>query len=121
MARRGQRLVVLSGDTHNAWHADLTLAGLIDPAQAELKVGEEFATTSVSSPGMEVDLPLPPARAKALFERAVDDLRWMDPSRRGYLKMTFTATEARADWCFVDTVVSRSWQAFAPETRSYSG
>jgi hypothetical protein len=26
-----KKLVVLAGDTHNAWHSDLTLAGFLDP------------------------------------------------------------------------------------------
>ncbi|HSW16859.1 MAG TPA: alkaline phosphatase D family protein [Ramlibacter sp.] len=119
IAQMNKRLVVLAGDTHNAWHSDLTLAGLIDPAQANLKVGEEFATSSVSSPGFESVVPLPGAQLKRLFESVFDDLKWLDPSRRGYLKMTFTPSAARADWIFVDTVVSRAYQVAAPETRIF--
>jgi len=113
-------VVSLAGDTHNAWHSQLTLAGYLDPAKANLKVGEEFATSSVSSPGLESVLPLSPARVKAIFESVVDDLEWMDPSRRGYLKMTFTAGEARGEWIFVDTVLSRTYAVAAAETRSFS-
>jgi hypothetical protein len=36
-----KRLVVLAGDSHNAWHSDLTLMGLAKPALAGTKVGEE--------------------------------------------------------------------------------
>lgn len=85
----------LAGDTHNAWHSDLTLAGLLNPAQANVKVGEEFATPSVSSPGFESYLAIPTAQLKSIFETVVDDLNWIDPSRRGYLKMTFTPTQAK--------------------------
>ena len=43
---QGKRLVVLSGDSHNAWFNNLTtLAGE--------KVGVEFAGSSVTSPGFE--------------------------------------------------------------------
>ena len=43
----------------------------------------------------------------------------MDPSRRGYLKMTFTATQARGDWIFVDTITSREYTATVGHTASY--
>ena len=119
MAQLNKRLVVLAGDTHNAWHSDLTLAGLVDPAQAGRKVGEEFATSSVSSPGLESLTPLPVAQVKRLLESVFDDLKWLDPSRRGYLKMSFTDSAARADWLFVDTVVSRTYRAADPETRVF--
>jgi len=71
---------VLAGDTHNAWASALTLKGLADPALAGVKVGEEFATSSVSSPGLESYLPLPPAQVKSIFENVVDDLNWIDPN-----------------------------------------
>ena len=84
-----KRLVVLAGDTHNAWHSDLTLMGLADPRLAGTKVGEEFATSSVSSPGLENYLvTLSPAQIKGIFEGVVDDLNWMDASKRGFLKMS---------------------------------
>lgn len=117
----GKKLVVLAGDTHNAWHANLSLMGLANPALAGVKVGEEFATSSVSSPGLEGDLTLPSAQVKAIFEGVVDDLKWMDPSRRGYLKMRFTATEATGEWVFVDSITSRSYVASVGRTASYTG
>jgi alkaline phosphatase D len=116
-----KKLISLAGDTHNAWHADLTLAGYANPVLAGVKVGEEFATTSVSSPGFEDYLSaLPPVQVKAIFEGVVDDLNWMDPSRRGFLKMTFTPTAAKGEWVFVNTISSRNYVVDAPvaeETR----
>jgi len=112
----GHKLVVLAGDTHNAWHSDLTLKGLASPALAGVKVGEEFATSSVSSPGLESYLPLPPAQVKGIFESVVNDLHWIDPSRRGYLKMRFTAAEAVGEWVFIDTITSRSFVASVGHT-----
>lgn len=107
-----KRLVVLAGDTHNAWHNDLTLMGLTNPALAGTKVGEEFATSSVSSPGLENYLvTLKPAQIKGIFEGVVDDLNWMDAAQRGFLKMTFTASEAKGEWFFVDTISSRTYSS----------
>ena len=119
-----KKLVVLSGDTHNAWHSQLTLAGYISPSQAGLKVGEEFATPSVASVGFESSFStLPSATVKSIFENVVDDLKWMDPSRRGYLKMTFTKTQAKGEWIFVNTVKSTTYSVETPavaETRTYT-
>ncbi len=117
VAQLGKKLVVLAGDTHNAWHTHLTL-------RSGTKVGEEFGTSSVSSPGIESFLSaLPPAQIKGIFEGVVDDLKWMDPSRRGFLKMTFTATQAKGEWVFIDKIDSRSYSvvpAVAAETRVYA-
>ncbi len=117
VASLGKKLVVLSGDTHNAWHTDLKrLNGT--------KVGEEFATQSVSSPGLETYLStLPPAQIKAIFEGVIDDLKWMDASRRGFLKMTFTPSQAKAEWVFINTISSRTYSVNTPassETRTYT-
>jgi alkaline phosphatase D len=119
-----KKLVVLSGDTHNAWHSQLTLAGYISPSQAGVKVGEEFATPSVSSVGLESYFStLPSANVKSIYESVVDDLKWMDPSRRGYLKMTFTKTQAKGEWVFVNTVKTSYYAVETPataETRTYA-
>jgi alkaline phosphatase D len=117
VAQLKKKLVVLSGDTHNAWHTDLKTAGGV-------KVGEEFATQSVSSPGLESFLgTLAPAQIKGIFEGVVDDLKWMDASRRGYLKMTFTATQAKGEWVFINKIDTRTYAVDAPvaaETRLYT-
>ena len=102
-AQLGKKLVVLAGDTHNAWHSSLTL-------MSGPKVGEEFATSSVSSPGLENYLAaLPPEQVKSIFENVIDDLDWMDPKRRGFLKMTFSVSAAKGEWVFVDRIDSRSY------------
>jgi alkaline phosphatase D len=115
-----KKLISLAGDTHNGWHSDLTLMGLANAALANVKVGEEFATPGVSSGGFEEYLPgFTPAQVKSLFENIVDDLRWLDPSRRGYLKMTFTATEAKGEWIFVNQVLSREYSAVVGHTAPF--
>ncbi len=115
-----KKLISLAGDTHNAWHSDLTMMGLANPSLANAKVGEEFATPGVSSGGFEEYLPVfEPAQVKYLFENIVDDLRWMDSYRRGYLKMTFTAAEAKGEWIFVDQVLSRNYTSSIGHTAPY--
>lgn len=116
VAQLRKKLVVLAGDTHNAWHSNLTLLNGV-------KVGEEFATSSVSSPGLETYLTIPPANIKAIFEGVVNDLKWMDASRRGYLKMTITPAQVQGEWLFIDTILSKSYTVATPtasEKRIYS-
>ena len=116
-AQLRKNLVVLSGDTHNAWHSDLTL-------QNGTKVGEEFATSSVSSPGLENVLgAFAPAQTKSIFENVIDDLNWADTARRGFLLMTFTRSQAKGEWIFIDKINSRDFAVAAPasaETRIFN-
>jgi alkaline phosphatase D len=106
MARSlGKNLVSLAGDTHNAWASNLTDAG-------GQRVGVEFATASISSPGLERLLPLIPSGVLSdAFPKLVRDLRYAETSKRGYLVLTLTPAEARADWTEVSTVLSRSYSA----------
>ena len=100
-----KNLVVLAGDTHNAWASDLQdLAGN--------QVGVEFATSSVTSPGFEQYLPKenPQVLAGALTE-LIGPLQYADTSRRGFMLITATAQECRSDWVFVSTITSRDYTA----------
>jgi alkaline phosphatase D len=98
-----KNLVVLSGDTHNAWANDLQdLAGR--------QVGVEFATPGVSSPGFESIFPNenPTAFAAALTQ-LIGPLQYCDTARRGYMVVTATPTACTADWVYVSTVSSRTF------------
>ncbi|WP_394370043.1 alkaline phosphatase D family protein [Hymenobacter piscis] len=96
-AAAGKKLISLAGDTHNAWHSNLTTA---DGRRA----GAEFACSSVSSPGFEALL-AGDAAAIAGFEQSnallIDDLQYLDASRRGYILATFTADSATAEYRYV--------------------
>jgi len=110
----GKNLVVLAGDTHNAWGSNLTD---MDGNAA----GVEFATASVSSPGLEEYLQLPPEMvptAEQAISLLVDDLHYLNASQRGYLLVTFTASEARADWRYVSTVKGREYSLDDTRARS---
>jgi alkaline phosphatase D len=100
-----KNLVVLSGDTHNAWANDLK-------DRAGNQVGVEFATSSVTSPGFEEYLPNEnPAVLAASLTQLIAPLEYCDTSRRGYMLLTATASECRADWVFVSTISNRSYSA----------
>ncbi|HEY7775265.1 MAG TPA: alkaline phosphatase D family protein, partial [Kineobactrum sp.] len=108
MARQqGKQLVVLAGDTHNAWHSSL-----LD--QEGHHVGVELATPSVSSPGMETYFGTTGEQALQLADALtvlVDDLHYCNLHQRGYLVLTVTAQALEADWRFVDTVTEREYRA----------
>lgn len=92
-----KKLISLAGDTHNAWHNDLRDA-------TGRRVGAEFACSSVSSPGFEALLAGNAAAIQG-FEQSnqllIDDLQYLDASRRGYILATFTATNASAEYRYV--------------------
>jgi alkaline phosphatase D len=106
-AARGKKLVSIAGDTHNAWHSKLTAQPVVTIPKEE--VGTEFATASVSSPGLEAIFG-GAAQQIAGLEAAnvllMDDLQYLNAADRGYLLTTFTATEARAEWRFIATLAT---------------
>jgi alkaline phosphatase D len=90
-------LVVLSGDSHNAWACELGGAGV------------EFAGTSVTSPGAESILPWkqPDELARELVA-ASSQLKWAQTSRRGYMAIELTPARVTGEWRFLDTIRART-------------
>ncbi len=113
-----KKLVVLAGDSHNAWFSQLTTAG-------GERVGVEFAGSSVTSPGLEESglgtlaasldgsalVPQLGSKAIGAGLGLVDDLGYADTARRGYLLMTVTAASVKGEYVFVDTVKSKTYTA----------
>lgn len=94
-------LVVLSGDSHNAWAFDLDRKGT--------RVGVEMAGHSVTSPGAEHDLGWrkPDAMARDTVARN-PQLKWCDTAQRGYMAVELTPAAATGEWRFMATVRQRS-------------
>jgi alkaline phosphatase D len=94
-------LLVLSGDSHNAWGFDLRLDGAA--------AGAEFAGQSVTSPGYESYLPwVDPAELARVMVAFNPDLKWAETGRRGYLTVELTPERATGEWLFLDTIRQRS-------------
>jgi alkaline phosphatase D len=94
-------LVVLSGDSHNAWGFDLDLGGT--PA------GVEFGGHSVTSPGYEHSLPRVDPKDFAREAIASNpQLKWANTKDRGYLTLELTPDRATGEWLFLDTIRERS-------------
>lgn len=93
-------LVVLSGDSHNAWAFDLANGGT--PA------GVEFGGHSVTSSGFEASLAADPALVAREIVAANPGLKWADTRHRGYVALEITPERVRGDYLFMDTVKARS-------------
>lgn len=101
-------LLVLCGDSHNAWAFDLGQDG--KPA------GVEFAGHAVSSPGYEQAIAADPKVVAAALVAASPELKWCDTSRRGYMALTLTPEKASNDWVMMDTITQRSLKASVGHT-----
>ena len=94
-------LLILSGDSHNAWAFDLSLEGAA--------AGAEFAGQSVTSRGYESYLPwVDPAEMARAMVAFNPGLKWAETARRGYMTVALTPERADAQWLFLDTIRQRS-------------
>ena len=104
-AQLQKNLVVLAGDTHNAWANNLkTFQGH--------PVGVEFATASVTSPGLSENLNMASELAgsfESIVENLVDDLKYFNTADRGYMVVTFTEDDAICNWHYVDNINSTNY------------
>ncbi|WP_045398228.1 alkaline phosphatase D family protein [Vibrio campbellii] len=98
--------VCLAGDTHNAWSSELKDV-------SNNPVGVEFATSSVSSPGLEEYLALEPvaiAQMEYTLPNLVSELQWTDIKQRGFMRVTFTPEKAESTWYMLSTIKDRNYQ-----------
>ncbi len=110
----GSKLVVLAGDTHNAWGTQLTTP------DGDV-VGVEFGGASVSSPGLEGVLGADNAALFTPFVTTlIDDLKYANLSARGYVHVTLTPEEAVAEYRFVDRVDSLDYTVEEGLTRTFN-
>ena len=93
-------LVMLSGDSHNAWAFSLAEGG--QPA------GVEFAGQSVTSGGLEGSFAADPGIVAKGFVAANPELKWADTSRRGYMMIEITPQHVTGEWLFMQTIKTRN-------------
>ncbi|MGO2130730.1 MAG: alkaline phosphatase D family protein [Pseudoalteromonas prydzensis] len=117
-----KNLVVLAGDTHNGWAGQL-VTDAANPIAASQNAGVEFATSSVSSPGLEEYLALNTqgAEATAQMEQViallVNDLVYNNLVDRGYLTVTFTPEQATAKWHYVSSIKTASYEMLTERSK----
>lgn len=105
-------VVVLTGDIHSSWAADLTrdpnnplvATGGYDPVSGDGSRAVEFVGTSITSPGLS-----DPNGSTTAYLRSVNPhFKYIDLNRRGYMLLDVTHERAVAEWWYVDTVASPS-------------
>jgi alkaline phosphatase D len=97
----GARPIVLTGDSHSFWANELH-------DEAGRRVACEFGTTGITSPGAgELS---PGINAGDLIAKANKDVVFNDQMSKGYLLLTLTRTEARADMIAVSTITSKTFE-----------
>ncbi|MEM7327209.1 MAG: alkaline phosphatase D family protein [Pseudomonadota bacterium] len=99
----GARLITLTGDTHTAWANTLVDA---DDQQR----GVEFGCTSVTSPGLGTYIKEVPDLG-AQFADANPEVDFHDPFDNGWILVTLSADEARADFKKVSDVTQETYTA----------
>ncbi|WP_273047774.1 alkaline phosphatase D family protein [Pseudoalteromonas sp.] len=119
-----KNLVVLAGDTHNAWAGQLK-TDTNNPIVASKNAGVEFATASVSSPGLEEYLALTTqdaqtvAQIEQVIALLVNDLAYNNLVNRGYLTVTFTKEQANAQWNYVSTIKAADYQMLEERKKGF--
>ena len=110
---RVDNVVVLTGDIHSSWAADLTqdpnnpdvASGGYSPATGEGSQAVEFVGTSVSSPGVDSDT----SGGIAGFLRQLNPhFKYINLHRRGYMLIDVTPQRVVAEWWHIDTAASPS-------------
>ena len=104
-------VVVLSGDAHSSWAADLTqdpnnpdiTTGGYNPATGAGSRAVEFISTSVTSPPI-VDTGLADSALKAINPH----FKYVELTRRGYMLLDADATRVVSEWWYVDTIAGPS-------------
>jgi alkaline phosphatase D len=99
-------LVVVAGDTHNAWYSKLK-------DKTGDSIGVEFGTPGITSPGMETYLKLDDNSAPKVatdLTALIDELEYCNLHQRGYLVLTVTPQNMLAEWRFVDNILSEDYR-----------
>lgn len=81
--------VVITGDIHTSWAFDLK--------SGSNKVGVEFVTPSVTSPGSPVD-------AGAALQLENPHLKYSELTKKGFIMLDVNSSRIQADWFYVNTI-----------------
>jgi len=101
-AEAGVQPVVLAGDSHAFWVDELKDA-------AGARRGVEFGTSAISSPSPGDAVPRMPLGAALM--QANDEVIFCDQSAKGYVLLTLTADQAKAELRTVSTLFTKPYEA----------
>lgn len=101
-AEAGVQPIVLAGDSHAFWVDDLKDA-------AGARRGVEFGTSAISSPSPGDAVPRLPLGAALM--QANDEVVFCDQSAKGYVLLTLTPDQAKAELRTVSTLFAKPYEA----------
>ncbi|MES2800739.1 MAG: alkaline phosphatase D family protein [Bacteroidota bacterium] len=84
-----QNFAVLTGDIHTSWAFDLK--------SGSNKVGVEFVTPSITSPGS-------PINAGAVLQIENAHLKYVELTKHGFIMLNVTKDQLQADWYYIETI-----------------
>jgi alkaline phosphatase D len=96
--------IVVSGDSHAFWANEL-----YDAEVGGHRAAVEFGTTGITSPGLDDDLPS--IEWGPLFAKANREVLWNDQGAKGFIRLTLTRREARAEMIAVSSIVEKAFTA----------
>ena len=96
----GARPIVVSGDSHSFWANELH-------DDAGKRIACEFGTTGITSPG--AGFIAPGVNYGTLVSRANREVIFNDQLSKGFVLLTLTRTEARADMMAVSSVLNKAF------------
>ena len=95
-------VVVLTGDVHSSWAADITPdpsnPAAYNPLTGSGSLAVEFVTTSITSP-FAIDIP----EGQQAFLLNNPHIRYTDWDKKGYLILDLNAERAVSEWWYVST------------------
>ena len=105
----GARPVVVSGDSHCAW------ANQLHDADGDF-VAVEIGVTAISSPTRWLDAWLPDLHVADVLATHNDEVVAADDRHNGFVRLTLTPDNVRAEWMALDTITSRSFRCAPART-----
>jgi len=95
-------LVVLTGDIHTSWGNDLPFHPSINyvPGTGSGSMGVEFVTTSITSPGLPLQI------SPNLIKLSNPHVKYVDLDQKGYIIIDINKIKTQADWYYVPTITS---------------
>lgn len=112
-----KQLITLAGDSHNAWCSELS-------DHKGKGVGVEFATSSVTSPGLEKYLGLDLktiGQMEFVLPQLVSELQWVNLKQRGFIRLDIDHQQVLSTWHFISTVKEKEYQVETQQVVTQNG
>ena len=100
--RAGGNAIVVTGDSHSAWANEL--------ADQDGRVAVEFGTTSITSPSDAEYFSRAGMDFGALLRARNPQVKWTDQSCHGFILLTLTREQAKAEFFSVSTILSKQYE-----------